>query len=73
MFESVSSTSKDYLLHAAWLSKGLDLQGLVQDLAIYTLFLDVRVVVVMADLIRADSSEEDLSECPWWLVLKENV
>ena len=73
VFESVSSTSKDYLLHAAGLSKGLDLQGLVQKLAIYTLFLDVRVVVVMADLIVQIRARKNCLKCLWWMGLNENV
>ncbi len=62
MYEAVSSTSQYYLFHAAGLIPGLALQGEVHDLAIYTLFLDVRVVVVHADIIRANSTEKELSE-----------
>jgi len=62
VFSAVSRHSKQYLLHAAGLTSGIDLQGDVQDLAIYTLFLDVRVVVVHVDMIRANSSEKDLED-----------
>ncbi len=54
--------TKDYLRHAAGLESGLAKQGLIQDLALYTLFLDIRVVVVFADMIHADSSDKQLSE-----------
>ena len=49
VYTAVSRQSKQYLLHAAGLTTGMDLQGDVQDLAIYTLFLDIRVMVVHVD------------------------
>jgi hypothetical protein len=35
---------------------------MAQDLALYTLFLDIRVVVVFADMIFAHSSDKQLSD-----------
>ena len=62
VYSAVCSTSKHYLLHAAGLTPGKDLQGLVQDLALYTLFSDIRVVVVIVDMIHANSNEKQLSD-----------
>ena len=59
---SVASSSRDYLLHIAGMGEGMDKQGTVQDLAIYSLFLDIRVIVVLADRIHASSSEKELSD-----------
>ena len=62
VYTAVSRQSKQYLLHAAGLTTGMDLQGDVQDLAIYTLFLDIRVMVVHVDMIRANSSDKELED-----------
>ena len=62
VIDAVFSTSQYFLFHAAGLIPGEDKQGEIHDLAIYTLFLDIRVIVVHADAIRADSTEKQLSE-----------
>jgi hypothetical protein len=60
VFECLVLSSKDYLLHASGLVKGIDLQGDMQDLAIYTLFLDIRIEVISVDEIHADSTDAQL-------------
>jgi len=51
-----------FLLRTAGLSKGKDIQGSAVDLALYSFSLDVRVVVVLADMIRGHSSDTDLEQ-----------
>ena len=53
-------SSKGYLQHAAGLEKGKDVWGTVLDLGLYTMFLDVRIVVIDVGQIRGDSSDEEL-------------
>ena len=62
VWDSLGSSSKDYSLHVAGLERGLGKQGLVQELALYTLFLDIRVIVVNTDMIFAHSSDKELSD-----------
>jgi len=45
-------SSKGYLQHAAGLEKGKDVWGTVLDLGLYTMFLDVRIVVIDVGKIR---------------------
>jgi len=53
-------SSNGYLQHAAGLEKGKDVWGTVLDLGLYTMFLDVRIVVIDVGQIRGDSSDEEL-------------
>ena len=55
-------SSQDYLYHAAGLESGQALHGTINDLALFSLLLDVRIIVIHADEIQTDSSEEDMSK-----------
>ena len=55
------SPSEEFQAHVAGLIPGEGRLGTFQDLALYTFSLDVRVVVVHADMIKADSSDEALT------------
>ena len=58
--EIFGMSSTDYRYHAAGLAKGKEVWGTVLDLGLYTMFLDVRVMVVHVGQIRGVSSDEEL-------------
>jgi hypothetical protein len=61
VFNVLGQSSEEFQAHVAGLIPGEGRLGTFQDLALYTFSLDVRVVVVHADMIKADSSDEALT------------
>ena len=61
VFNVLGQSSEEFQAHVAGLIPGEGRLGIFQDLALYTFSLDVRVVVVHADMIKADSSDEALT------------
>ena len=58
--EVFGMSSKEYLSHASVLQNVKEAWGTILDLGLYTMFLDVRIIVIFVGRIRGVSSDEEL-------------
>jgi hypothetical protein len=60
IYETLGYTEEEYQLYAAGLVSGKKILGSFADFGLYTLYLDVRVVIIFADQVHPNSSDKEL-------------
>ena len=73
VFHKLFEPLEEFLQRTTGRSKGKDCQGTAVDLALYSFSLDIRIVVVLADMIRKHSSDKDWSKLALTLPCAESA